>query len=122
MPLFEEMFVVSLDAALSANARLSDAAPAARALGDTGLIDAQRSVAEARRHLDACASVLAGEVVRRSQPSQQGRCLPPRPKPSAPDSENRGLASRSIRSRMPPSESEHVANGAHSAATVSRMA
>ncbi len=31
-------------------------------------MDAQRSVADARRHLDACASVLAGEVVRRSQP------------------------------------------------------
>lgn len=65
---FADSFTASLDAALSANAQLATEAPAARALSDAGLIDAQRSVAEARRHLDACASVLAGEVVRRSQP------------------------------------------------------
>jgi hypothetical protein len=59
-------FAASLDAALSANARLAESVPAARALDDAGLIDAQRTVAEARRHLDACAAVLAGEVVRRS--------------------------------------------------------
>ncbi|GAA3740697.1 hypothetical protein GCM10022239_15540 [Leifsonia bigeumensis] len=63
-----DMFVASLDAALSANALVASAASAARGLGDTGLLDAQRAIAEARRHLDACASVLAGEVVRRSQP------------------------------------------------------
>ncbi len=61
-----DMFVASLDAALSANALLAGSAPAARGLGDAGLIEAQRTVAEARRYLDACAAVLAGEVVRRS--------------------------------------------------------
>jgi hypothetical protein len=60
------MFVASLDAALSAGARLLDAAPAARELDDAGLLAAQRRVAEARRQIDACAAVLAGEVVRRS--------------------------------------------------------
>lgn len=61
-----DTFVASLDAALSANAQLVAQAPAARALGDAALIDAQRTIADAKRHLDACASVLAGEVVRRS--------------------------------------------------------
>lgn len=66
MPSTADMFAASLDAALSANASLASAAPSARELGDAALIDAQRTVAEARRHLDACAAVLAGEVVRRS--------------------------------------------------------
>lgn len=66
MPTTADMFAASLDAALSAVSVLASVAPSARELGDTGLIDAQRTVAEARRHLDACAAVLAGEVVRRS--------------------------------------------------------
>lgn len=61
-----DTFAASLDAALSANARLATQAPAARGLSDTALIDAQRAIADARRHLDACASVVAGEVVARS--------------------------------------------------------
>lgn len=61
-----DMFAASLDAALSASAQLAVQAPAGRGLGDTALIDAQRAIADARRHLDVCASVLAGEVVRRS--------------------------------------------------------
>ena len=66
MPTTADMFAASLNAALSANAQLAAQAPAARGLGDTALIDAQRAIADARRHLDACASVVAGEVVRRS--------------------------------------------------------
>lgn len=66
MPTTAAMFAAALDAAMSANAVLASVAPSARELCDTGLIDAQRTVAEARRHLDACAAVLAGEVVRRS--------------------------------------------------------
>ncbi len=51
---------------LAAAARIGADAPGARALGDKQLLGAQRSLAEAKRSLDACASVLAGEVVRRS--------------------------------------------------------
>ncbi len=59
-------FTASLESALAANARLGADAAGGRALGDGELIAAQRTVAEAKRSLDACASVLAGEVVRRS--------------------------------------------------------
>ncbi len=61
-----DSFVASLDAALSATAQLARVAAGARELGDAGLINAQRTVAEARRNLDACAAALAGEVVGRS--------------------------------------------------------
>jgi hypothetical protein len=61
-----DSFAASLDAALSATAQLARVAAAARELEDAGLIDAQRTVAEARRNLDACAAALAGEVVDRS--------------------------------------------------------
>lgn len=61
-----DTFAVSLDAALTANSRLARSAAEARELDDTHLIEAQRTVAEARKCLDACAAVLAGEVVRRS--------------------------------------------------------
>ena len=61
-----DLFVTILGDALSANAALADVAPHARELADIDLIGAQRTVAEARRHLDACAALLAGEVIRRS--------------------------------------------------------
>ncbi len=66
MSSFAAMFVTVLGDALAANASLAGAAPHARELADLDLIDAQRTVAEARRHLDACAALLAGEVIRRS--------------------------------------------------------
>lgn len=66
MPSLADSFAASLDAALSATAQLARVAVAARELGDAGLIDAQRTVAQARRNLDACAAALAGEVVGRS--------------------------------------------------------
>ncbi len=59
-------FSTSLEVLLAAAARIGADAPGARALDDKQLLGAQRSLAEAKRSLDACASVLAGEVVRRS--------------------------------------------------------
>ncbi|WP_193510028.1 HNH endonuclease signature motif containing protein [Cryobacterium sp. BB736] len=59
-------FSTTLEVALKANARLGAEAAGGRGLSDSALLAAQRSVAEAKRSLDACASVLAGEVVRRS--------------------------------------------------------
>ncbi|WP_168627816.1 HNH endonuclease signature motif containing protein [Cryobacterium sp. BB307] len=59
-------FSTSLEVLLTAAARIGADAPGARALGDKQLLAAQASLAEAKRSLDACASVLAGEVVRRS--------------------------------------------------------
>ncbi|WP_193510413.1 DUF222 domain-containing protein, partial [Cryobacterium sp. BB736] len=59
-------FSTSLEVLLAAAARIGVDAPGARGLGDKRLLAAQRSLAEAKRSLDACASVLAGEVVRRS--------------------------------------------------------
>lgn len=41
--------------------------PAVSSLSDTGLLEAQRSVAEMPRRVDALAAVLAGEVARRSR-------------------------------------------------------
>ncbi|WP_168627346.1 hypothetical protein [Cryobacterium sp. BB307] len=59
-------FSTALEVALKANARLGAEAAGGRGLSDSALMAAQRSLAEAKRSLDACASVLAGEVVRRS--------------------------------------------------------
>ncbi len=65
-------FSTSLEVLLAAAARIGADAPGARALDDKQLLGAQRSLAEAKRSLDACASVLAGEVVRRSNPWRPG--------------------------------------------------
>ena len=66
MPSSADIFTASLDAVISASAELAAHSAIARGFGDTALIEAQRSIATARRNLDTSASVLAGEVVARS--------------------------------------------------------
>lgn len=66
MPSSAVIFTASLDAVISASAELAAHSAIARGFGDTALIEAQRSIATARRNLDTSASVLAGEVVARS--------------------------------------------------------
>ena len=59
-------FTASLDATVHAAAQLAASAAGGRALGGARLIASQSAIAAARRDLDAAASVLAGEIVRRS--------------------------------------------------------
>ncbi|MBB5632826.1 hypothetical protein BKA04_001049 [Cryobacterium mesophilum] len=60
------IFTSSLEVLADAAARAGENAPGSRALDDAGLLAAQRALAEVKRHVDACAAVLAGETVRRS--------------------------------------------------------
>lgn len=66
MPASVASFIVSLEALEDAAARAGAEAPGSRALGDDELLTAQRTLADVKRHVDACAAVLAGETVRRS--------------------------------------------------------
>lgn len=66
MPSFVDSFTATLDAALSATAEVAEAATAVSELGDSVLIQSQRSLAQARRNLDATAARLADETARRS--------------------------------------------------------
>src|SRR5690554_4576195 len=67
MAIIEDTFTASLDALLSSVACLPTDAVAIRPLGDDELLAAQRTLADARRSLDASASVLAGEIAHRSR-------------------------------------------------------
>jgi hypothetical protein len=67
MGIFEDTFTESLAAIRSAACALPTATSAVRALEDDRLLDAQRILAEARRALDASASVVAGEIAHRSR-------------------------------------------------------
>jgi len=60
------MFVTSLEVLTIAAARAAVEAPGSRALDDVALLNAQRALADVKRHVDACAAVMAGETVRRS--------------------------------------------------------
>lgn len=60
------MFTASLGVLTAAAARAGADASGSRALGDADLLSAQRTLADVKRHVDACAAVLAGETVRRS--------------------------------------------------------
>ena len=59
-------FSTPLKALVDAAARAGADAAGSRALGDDELIAAQHTLAAVKRHVDACAAVLAGETVRRS--------------------------------------------------------
>ncbi|WP_187270730.1 HNH endonuclease signature motif containing protein [Lacisediminihabitans profunda] len=67
MAVLEDTFTESLTAIRSAACALPTAATAVRAVDDDRLLDAQRILAEARRALDASASVIAGEIAHRSR-------------------------------------------------------
>jgi Domain of unknown function (DUF222) len=66
---FADTFGASLDAVLSAAQRMVAQSAAARDLPATALINAQGAIARARRDLDACAAVIAGEIASRSRPA-----------------------------------------------------
>lgn len=66
MSTFADTFTISLEVLTTAAARAGADASGSRALGDAELLSAQRTLAEVKRHVDACAAVLAGETVRRS--------------------------------------------------------
>ncbi|GAA3733412.1 hypothetical protein GCM10022239_07060 [Leifsonia bigeumensis] len=66
MPISAASFTTSLEVLTDAAARVGAEAPGSRALGDAALLAAQRALADVKRHVDACAAVLAGETVRRS--------------------------------------------------------
>src|SRR5690606_9215095 len=59
-------FRASLEALTVAAVQAGADAPEARSLEDTELLSAQRALAEVKRHVDACAATLAGELLRRS--------------------------------------------------------
>ncbi len=59
-------FTTSLEVLADAAARAGAEAPGSRGLDDAALLAAQRALADVKRHVDACAAVLAGETVRRS--------------------------------------------------------
>ena len=63
----EDIFTESLAAVRAATSALPVSPHSVRALGDDRLLDAQRCVAEARRSLEAAASVIAGEIEHRSR-------------------------------------------------------
>ena len=67
MPIVEDIFTVSLDAVASSTAGLPRDVSAVRPLGDDGLLAVQRTLADVRRAIDACASLVAGEVKHRSR-------------------------------------------------------
>ncbi|MGV8895909.1 MAG: DUF222 domain-containing protein [Rhodoglobus sp.] len=67
MVTIEDTFTESLAAIRVAASALPTAVSAARALDDDDLLSAQRTLAEARRALDATASLIAGEIGYRSR-------------------------------------------------------
>ena len=67
MPIIEDTFTASLDAVASSTADLPRDVSAVRPLGDDALLAVQRMLADARRAIDACASLVAGEVKHRSR-------------------------------------------------------
>lgn len=60
------LFTHSLDVLTDAATRASEHAAGSRELHDADLLSAQRAIADVKRHVDACAAILAGETVRRS--------------------------------------------------------
>jgi hypothetical protein len=62
------IFTTALDAVDAAVRAVPGTLPAVKGLGDEPLLAVQRRIAEARRALDAVASVVAGEVAFRSRP------------------------------------------------------
>jgi hypothetical protein len=66
MPTFVDLFAASVDAVVSATAKLAESTVCAPQLADAVLIQSQRSLAQARRNLDAAAARLAGETAGRS--------------------------------------------------------
>lgn len=67
MPIIEDIFTASLDAVASSAAALPHGSEPIRALADDELLAVQQTLAEARRAIDTCASLVAGEVDHRSR-------------------------------------------------------
>lgn len=67
MPVIEDTFTEALDALRVATAALPTSVAAVRAIDDDLLLSSQRTLAQARRALDASAAVIAGEVGHRSR-------------------------------------------------------
>ena len=67
MPTLEDTFTSSLDAVKSSTSVLPTDVAAVRPLADDELLAIQRTLADARRAIDACSSLVAGEVVHRSR-------------------------------------------------------
>lgn len=67
MPILEDTFTASLDAVTSSTAALPHDSATIRPLGDDELVAMQRTLADARRAIDTCASLVAGEVAHRSR-------------------------------------------------------
>ncbi len=67
MPVIEDTFTESLAAVRVAASALPTAVGAVRGLDDDDLLGAQRTLAEARRAIDASASLIAGEIGYRSR-------------------------------------------------------
>jgi hypothetical protein len=67
MPVLEDTFTASLDAVLSSTARLPADVALVRPLADARLLVAQVALAEARRAIEAAASLVAGEIAYRSR-------------------------------------------------------
>lgn len=67
MSIIVDVFVESLAAARAAAANLGASIPTMVSLADDQLLDAQRALAEIRRSVDSCASIVAGEIGERSR-------------------------------------------------------
>lgn len=67
MPTLEDTFTASLDAVASSAAALPHRSDPIRALADEELLAVQQVLAEARRAIDTCSSLVAGEVEHRSR-------------------------------------------------------
>jgi len=63
---FAGTFTASVDAVVSATSQLAESASRISQVDDTTIIESQRSIAQARRNLDAIAAKLAGETAARS--------------------------------------------------------
>lgn len=67
MATLEDTFTTALAVVLSAASSLPARVEAVRPLPDSDLLDAQRTIADTRRALDAAASLVAGEISHRSR-------------------------------------------------------
>lgn len=67
MPVLEDIFTASLEAVATSTAALPRHTEPIRALSDDELLAVQHTLAEARRAIDTCASLVAGEVDHRSR-------------------------------------------------------
>ncbi|HEY9498961.1 MAG TPA: hypothetical protein VIQ78_08060, partial [Terrimesophilobacter sp.] len=67
MPTSAAIFATALDAVDAAAGTLPTSLGAVKALEDPALLAVQRRLADSRRALDACASLVAGEVAFRSR-------------------------------------------------------